>query len=231
MEDSDNNQQYSVTIDDDSSKIADENSVGSAESVPDNPVFSAPLKRNAKGQFVAGTGSRGHLGGRPKGAKDKLSVQFLDVMQAVIEEKGAEMMTRLAEENPAAALAIISRSLPQKAMQDAIDGVTDEGNKAIDQITINLVSSPSPRLSDSRSEEDIQARQRGLESPVERIERPTEDAVVATQDDADEEAARAERERQERQRDAIKAHGGLTGRRARSAAPNTLDYPDEGDVI
>lgn len=206
----------------------DDNSVGSQVEVPDNPSFSAPLRRNSKGQFVKGTGSRGYLGGRPVGAKDKLSVQFLDVMQSVIEEKGTEMMMRLAEENPAAALAIISRSLPQKAMQDAIDGVTDEGNE-IQQVTINLVSAPAQRLPDDRTQSQITEQQRGLNSPVERIEHASEDVqeVVATQEDADELAAQAERERQERQAEAIKAHGGLTGRPARREAPDTLDYQDD----
>ena len=92
-------------------------------------------------------------------------MQFLDVMQAVIEEKGTEMMMRLAEENPAAALAIISRSLPQKAMQEAIDGVTEEGKDAIQQVTINVVSGPSERLPDHRTQAQITDQQRGLTAP------------------------------------------------------------------
>jgi hypothetical protein len=251
MEDSNNNQHVSDNIGDDTSTIAEENSVGSQVEVPDNPVFSAPLKRNERGQFTKGTGSRGYLGGRPKGAKDKLSVQFLEVMQSVIEEKGTEMMMRLAEENPAAALAIISRSLPQRAMQEAIDGVTDEAKDAIQQVTINLVSSDSPRLSDTRSDEEIETRQRGLDAPqtrltapISRIEPSPDDLdrvvnkspenppeVTPTVDARDEEAARAERERQAKLRASIKAHGGLTGRAPRSAASDELEYRDNEDWI
>ena len=112
----------------------------------DPEVWSKPPKKCPKtGRFIAGTGGS-KKGGRPKGSKDKISVQFLQIMEAVIEEQGADMMRRLAEENPAAALAIISRSLPAKAMQDAID----ESNKGEDgpiTVTINLApANPKAQL-------------------------------------------------------------------------------------
>ena len=212
------------------------NTVENSDGTPENPAFSAPLLRDSKGRFVKGTGTRGHLGGRPQGAKDKLSVQFLEVMQSVIEDKGTEMMMRLAEENPAAALAIISRSLPQKAMQEAIDGVTQEGQDAIQQVTINLVSAPSqPRL-DARTEQQISDQQRGLNSPVERLTSPTEDVEMVvpdepTQADMDAQAAEAERQRVARQNALIREHGGLTGKPARGSAPDTLDYPDDPSLV
>ena len=62
-----------------------------------------------------------------------------------------------------------------------------------------MVSGPSERLPDHRSQAQIETRQRGLQhlySAGERTPEPVDG--VATQDDADEQAAREERERQER---------------------------------
>lgn len=219
-----------------------ENSVGSQESVPDNPVFSAPFKRDSSGRFTKGTGSRGHLGGRPKGSKDKLSVAFLQVMESVIEEKGSEMMMRLAEENPAAALAIISRSLPPKAMQEAIDGAGEQDQEAINQITINLVGKPT--------EQRLEAPQERLTAPVERLPEPTQDdlrdvieaevdaptePLEPTQADLDREAALAERERIRRQNESIRqydssAHTGMPSREKRSSSAG-VEYKDDPSVI
>ena len=51
------------------------NSVGT----PENPKFSAPLLRDPDRKFIKGTGTRGHLGGRPKGAKDKITDQMIEI--------------------------------------------------------------------------------------------------------------------------------------------------------
>ena len=204
----------------------DDNSVG----IPDREAYHRPLKRNNRGQFVAGTGSRGYLGGRPVGAKDKITDTMIRLAEQTAAEHGQEMFEKLARTDPAACLALITRLLPNADLSKAIEGESEADN-AITQVSINLVAAPSPRRIEGRTQQQIEERQRGLEAPVERIQAPSEDAVVATQVDPDEEAARAERERQERQRDAIKAHGGLTGRATRRSAPDTIDYPDDDTTI
>lgn len=218
--------------------ITDDNSVG----IPDKQAYHRPLKRNNRGQFVAGTGSRGYLGGRPVGAKDKITTTMIEMAQQTIEEHGVAMWNKLAKDDPTACLALISRLLPNKDLSEAIEGQTG-GNDAIQQVSINVVGSPSPRLPDTRTDAQIQDRQRGLTAPVERLPEPSEappwdvpeDAVVATQEptqeDMDALAAEQERERVARQNEALRAHGNLTGRAARRAAPDALDYPDDPSIV
>ena len=193
---------------------------------PDKPI----LKDAKTGKFIAGTGTSGK-GGRKKGSKDRVSQAMVDLATELVANRGSELFAEMADRDPAQALALVTKIIPPEEMralfsEDRVAAETQDTN-----VTINLVSAPSPRLSDSRSDQQITDTQRGLTRPVERIEKPSEDAVVATQVDADEEAARAERERQERQRDAIKAHGGLTGRAARRSAPDVIEYRDDGEVI
>ena len=61
---------------------------------------------------------------------------------------------------------------------------------------------------------------------------PTE-PVETDQERADRVAAeykRAEQERIQAQNEQIRRYGGLTGKPARSARPDTLDYPEDGII-
>ena len=165
--------------------------------------------------------------GRPKGSKDRVSKAMVDLATELVANRGSELFAEMADRDPAQALALVTKIISPEEMravfaEDRAEAETHETN-----VNIRLVSAPSPRLSDSRTEQQIQERQRGLEAPVERLTEVSEDAVVATQEDANEAAAEAERERVRKQNDVIKAHGGLTGKPPRSAAPDTLDYPDD----
>ena len=225
MEDSD-------IIDANTDKITDvqteENSVDSHRA----PALDRPLKRDPKtGKFIAGTGSRGDLGGRPKGAKDRVSKAMVDLATELVADRGRELFHEMADRDPAQALALVAKIVPPEEMRAVFqEERTGESSGQPIQINIGVVKGPE-RLPDARSQAQLTDQQRGLGSAVKRIDRDAESApeadVVATQAQADEEAARQERERQQRQRDTIKAHGGLTGRRPRSAAPDTLDYPDD----
>lgn len=205
----------------------DDNSVA----IPDREAYHRPLKRDPKsGKFLPGTGSRGYLGGRPKGAKDKISTKMIEICSDLVADKGAEILEHLARTDPAAAMAICLKVVPNSEWMQAHTEEREELSGGRDNnVRISVVAAPD-RLSDNRSSQQIEDRQRGLESPVERIQRPTED-VVATQDDADEDAAEAERERVRKQNEVLKAHGNLTGRRARSAAPDAIEYPDDEDWV
>lgn len=210
----------------------------------------APRKCPTTGRFLPGTG--GSLkGGRPVGAKDKISTKMIEICSELVADKGAEILEHLAKTDPAAAMAICLKVVPNSEwIQAHTEERTGERSGQPVQVNIGVVPSPSPRLSDTRTQAQIDDQQRGLVRPVERLPEPTqddlrdvieaavdvptepsEDAVVATQDDANEEAARAERERVRRQNEAMKAHGELVGRRPRSAAPDTLDYPDDPSMI
>lgn len=174
-------------------------------------------------------------GGRPVGARDKITNQMIRLAEETAAEYGEEMFRRLAKDDPAACLALITRLLPNSDLSKAIEGES-EGGSEITQVNISITPAPSQRLPDSRSQQQIDDRQRGLISRVQPSEDDLrdviEEAVAApTVDTRDEEAARAERERVRRQNDAIRAHGGLTGRAPRSAAPDTLDYRDDEDWL
>lgn len=199
--------------------------VKNTDGTPSKPLLKDPIT----GKFIKGTGGS-MRGGRPVGSRDKITDTMIRLAEDTAAEHGQEMFEKLARTDPAACLALITRLLPNADLSKAIEGESEADN-AITQVSINLVAAPSPRRIEGRTQQQIEERQRGLEAPVERIQAPSEDAVVATQVDPDEEAARAERERQERQRDAIKAHGGLTGRATRRSAPDTIDYPDDDTTI
>ena len=209
----------------------EENSVDSHRA----PALDRPLKRDpVTGKFIAGTGSRGDLGGRPKGAKDRVSKAMVDLATELVANRGTELFEAMADRDPAQALALVAKIVPPEEMRAVFqEERTGESSNQPIQINIGVVKGPE-RLPDTRSEASLTAQQRGLGPAPQRIERIAESAstadVVATQEQADEEAAEAERERVRRQAEAIKAHGGLTGRRARTSAPDTLAYPDDHTI-
>lgn len=218
MEDSD-------IIDADTDKITDVQTVEYTVEGQDKPL----LKDKKTGKFVAGTGSSGK-GGRKPGSKDRVSQQLVDIAQSLMERRGAELLEEVADRAPEQALALITKIIPASELQKLFeeDRAGQKGDQPV-QVNIGVVRA-TERLQDTRSQAQIETRQRGLESRIERVTEPVED-VVSTQDDRDEEAAREARERAARQRDAIKAHGGLTGRPRRSSAPDTLPYRDEDKYL
>lgn len=110
--------------------------VDNSDGSPDNPAFSAPLKRDSKGRFIKGTGTRGHLGGRPKGARDKITTTMIRLAEDVAAEYGEEMFKTLAKHDPAACLALITRLLPNPDLSKAIEG--EEQTDQPVNVTINL---------------------------------------------------------------------------------------------
>ena len=103
-------------------------------------VIADPPKvlRDEHGRFLPGT-ARGP--GRPHGSKGKLNKTVVETLSAVWERRGDEVLERLADENPAALAAIVSRLLPSDMVAEAINGDDEPGkSKQIKDITINLIS-------------------------------------------------------------------------------------------
>ena len=102
-------------------------------------VIADPPKvlRDEHGRFLPGT-ARGP--GRPHGSKGKLNKTVVETLSAVWERRGDEVLERLADENPAALAAIVSRLVPQDLVKEAITGADGDNVKDINNITINLVS-------------------------------------------------------------------------------------------
>ena len=118
--------------------MIDENDTDT-ESLPlDMPQETAvnKLQRDpVTGQFLPG--NKG--GGRPKGAKDKVSQKLVGLMTELMDRRGEELIERIADDDPAAALAILTRIVPQAELQRIfLDG--DEAEKLGNtDITIRLV--------------------------------------------------------------------------------------------
>src|SRR5215470_14146362 len=69
-------------------------------------------ERDARGQFKVGhTG----MGGRPRGARSKLTTQFLDDLQTTWELYGKSALERCAIEEPAQFARIVAGLLPREA--------------------------------------------------------------------------------------------------------------------
>jgi hypothetical protein len=136
---------------------------------------SAPLRDPKTGRWIKGTG--GSLkGGRPVGARDKITNQMIRLAEETAAEYGEEMFRRLAKDDPAACLALITRLLPNSDLSKAIEGESEGGNE-ITQVNISITPSPTQRLPDARTQEQVDAQQRGLARPVERLEAPLDDVV------------------------------------------------------
>ena len=87
------------------------------------------------GKFLPGT-ARGP--GRPHGSKGKLNKTVVDTLSAIWERRGMDVLEELADTNPAALAAIVSRLVPQDMVREAIDGEDAKSSKNGD-ITIRLV--------------------------------------------------------------------------------------------
>ena len=222
----------------------EENSVG----IPDKESYHKPLKRDpVTGKFIAGTGSRAYLGGRPKGAKDRVSRQMLDIAQSLLERRGSELLEEVADRAPSEALALITKIIPASELTTLFNEErAEEAGGRDNTVRISVVSAPE-RLPDGRTAQQLEDQQRGLttrlsdsqedrqltvgDSPAEPVS-PSGDRMDAGSQEPCEEELRllAELERVRKQNEVIKAHGGLTGRAKRSAPSTALDYPDEDTI-
>jgi hypothetical protein len=108
---------------------------GDTES-PEETAVIQPQRDPITGQFLPG--NKG--GGRPKGAKDKVSTRLVDLMTDLMNRRGEELLERIADSSPSDALAILTRIVPQAELQRIfLDGDGKEGAQVSD-ITINLIS-------------------------------------------------------------------------------------------
>ena len=110
------------------------------------------LRDPVTGKFLPGT-ARGP--GRPHGSKGKLNKTVVETLSAIWERRGMEVLEELADTNPAALAAIVSRLVPQDMVREAIDGdeAKEKGNtditiRLVQQVQDNqaLTSDDTPRL-------------------------------------------------------------------------------------
>ena len=107
----------------------------SVNETPEETAVMAPERDPTTGQFLPG--NKG--GGRPKGAKDKVSTKLVSLMTDLMESRGEELISRVADSDPAAALAILTRIVPQAELQRIfLDG--DEDKAAGNDIRITLIN-------------------------------------------------------------------------------------------
>ena len=117
-----------------------------------------PLLKDPKtGQWLKGTGQP-NGGGRPKGAKDKITRTMIDMATSTLEEHGERMWRDLSTNDPTACLALITKLMPQIDLSAAIQGADNsEDNQRLRDISIRLVSDNTkalgrddvPKLTDS----------------------------------------------------------------------------------
>ena len=106
--------------------------------VPFREAYTRELKRDPEtGKFVKGTGSRGYLGGRPVGSKDKVTRLMVDLARDVVAEHGQEMFDHLARTDPAACLALVTRLLPASDVSKALEDESRGSDQPV-TVTINL---------------------------------------------------------------------------------------------
>ena len=100
-----------------------------------------PLLKDPKtGQWLKGTGQP-NGGGRPKGAKDKITRTMIDMATSTLEEHGERMWRDLSATDPVACLALITKLLPNVDLSAAIQGADNsEDNQRLKDISIRLVS-------------------------------------------------------------------------------------------
>lgn len=131
--------------------VSAEKAVGSP-TVETDKGLSAPLKRDpVTGKFIKGTG--GSLnGGRPVGSRDRISKKMIELATELMHDHGQEMMLELAKRDPAAALAICTRLIPNSTLAQAHEEIrTGQKDDRPMSISINLVSA-LPAASESRVE-------------------------------------------------------------------------------
>ena len=102
------------------------------------------------GKFLPGTAAGP---GRPHGSKGKLNKTVVETLSAIWEKRGMEVLEELADTNPAALAAIVSRLVPADMVREAIDGdeAKEKGNT---DITIRLVQ----QVQDNQALEDMTSR-------------------------------------------------------------------------
>jgi hypothetical protein len=117
---------------------------------PQANAFGEVKRCEITGKFLPGT-ARGP--GRPHGSKGKLNKTVVDTLSAIWEKRGMEVLEELADTNPAALAAIVSRLVPQDMVREAIDGdeAKDKGNT---DITIRLVQ----QVQENQALEDMTTR-------------------------------------------------------------------------
>jgi hypothetical protein len=104
--------------------------------MPKETAVKPPQRDPVSGQFLPG--NKG--GGRPKGSKDKVSTKLVALMTELMEKRGEELIGRVADDDPAAALAILTRIVPQAELQRIfLDGDEDKQERDTN-ITIRLVN-------------------------------------------------------------------------------------------
>jgi hypothetical protein len=67
--------------------------------------------RDPKGRFLQG--NTGNVGGRPKGARSKLTTAFLEDLRDCWETHGASVLERVARDDPAALLRTVAMLMPK----------------------------------------------------------------------------------------------------------------------
>jgi len=104
--------------------------------MPQETAVKPPQRDPVSGQFLPGNSG----GGRPKGSKDKVSQKLVTLMTELMEKRGEELIGRVADDDPAAALAILTRIVPQAELQRIfLDGDEDKQERDTN-ITIRLVN-------------------------------------------------------------------------------------------
>jgi hypothetical protein len=113
---------------------------------PDGSARKPLLKDPKTGQWLKGTGQP-NGGGRPKGAKDKITRTMIDMATSTLEEHGEAMWRQLSATDPVACLALISKLLPNADLSAAIQGAENgEDNQRLSDISIRLVSDNTKAL-------------------------------------------------------------------------------------
>lgn len=102
--------------------------------MPEETAVKKVQRDPVSGQFLPGNCG----GGRPKGSKDKVSQKLVTLMTELMDRRGEELIGRVADDDPAAALAILTRIVPQAELQRIFLGA-DEADKKQSDITIRLV--------------------------------------------------------------------------------------------
>ena len=220
-----------------------EKAVGSQEY--DADVWSkAPKKCPTTGKFLPGTG--GSLkGGRPRNSRDKITTTMIRLAEETAAEHGEQMFRKLAQTDPAACLALITRLLPSSDLSSAIKGEAEDRD-AIQQITISLVGKPTEQV--------LAAPQERLQAPVQRIEPSPDDLAMVVEEDVSEateepdvevysgpteeeldaEAAELEQERIALRNEQIRqhdpgAHTGMPSREQRASGAG-INYNDDSTI-
>jgi hypothetical protein len=103
--------------------------------------------RDTKGRFLQG--NTGNVGGRPKGARNRLGEAFLEDLRDSWNEVGAVALMRCAEEDPAAYCRIVAGLLPRDVNLNVAVDVSEFANRfrtALEMLG-NEPALPRPRRS------------------------------------------------------------------------------------